>query len=72
MLPPADGRGCGDRRGDRHHQARAARVAPRALREPPEAIFGTDRDVIRIHGDVVAPLDVGWEAEVDPDRVLDP
>ena len=36
-------------------------------REPPEAIFGADRDIIRIHGDVVEPLDVEWEAEVDPD-----
>ena len=25
-------------------------------REPPEAIFGADRDVIRIHGDIVAPV----------------
>ena len=41
-------------------------------REPPEAIFGADRDVIRIHGDVVEPLNVEWEAEVDPGRVLDP
>ena len=43
-----------------------------SCREQPEAIFGADRDVIRIHGDVVEPLDVEWEAEVDPDRVLDP
>ena len=25
-------------------------------REQPEAIFGADRDVIRIHGDIVAPV----------------
>ena len=47
-----------------------SRLVP--CREQPEAIFGADRDVIRIHGDVVEPLDVDWEAEVDPDRVLDP
>ena len=47
-----------------------SRLAP--CREPPEAIFGADRDVIHIHGDVVAPLDVEWEAEVDPDRAPDP
>ena len=47
-----------------------SRLAP--CREPSEAIFGADRDVIHIHGDVVAPLDVEWEAEADPDRVLDP
>ena len=47
-----------------------SRLVP--CREQPEAIFGADRDVIRIHGDIVEPLDVEWEAEVDPDRVLDP
>ena len=47
-----------------------SRLVP--CREQPEAIFGADRDIIRIHGDVVEPLDVEWEAEVDPDRVLDP
>ena len=47
-----------------------SRLVP--CREPPEAIFGADRDVIRIHGDVVEPLNVEWEAEVDPGRVLDP
>ena len=47
-----------------------SRLVP--CREQPDAIFGADRDVIRIHGDVVEPLDVEWEAEADPDRVLDP
>ena len=35
----------------------------------PERWSGADRDIIRIHGDIVDPLDVEWEAEVDPDRV---
>lgn len=34
--------------------------------------FGADRDTIVITGDIIDPLDVGWEAEVDPDRVLHP
>lgn len=36
------------------------------------AEFGADRDSIRIHGDVVNALDVEWEAEADPDRVINP
>ena len=48
------------------------RGRPVPCREPPGAIFGAERGVIRIHGDIVEPLDVDWEAEVDPDRVLDP
>ena len=47
-----------------------SRLVP--CREQPGAIFGADRDVIRIHGDVVEALDVEWEAEADPGRVLDP
>ena len=31
-----------------------SRLVP--CREQPEAIFGADRDVIRIHGDIVAPV----------------
>ena len=30
------------------------------------------RGRIRILGDIVSPIDVEWEAETDPDRVLDP
>ena len=48
----------------------APRLAP--CREPPEAIFGADRDVIHFRGDVVEPLDIGWEAAADPDRAPDP
>ena len=39
-------------------------------RERPEAPFGRDRDKIRILGDIIEPIDVEWEAESDPDRVL--
>jgi prevent-host-death family protein len=34
--------------------------------------FGADRDRIEITGDIISPIDVEWEAEVDPDRVLSP
>ena len=34
--------------------------------------FGADRDRIEITGDIISPMDVEWEAEVNPDRVLDP
>ena len=40
--------------------------------QPPERLFGADHDIIRIHGDIVGPLDVEWEAAVDPDRVTSP
>ena len=33
----------------------------------PEAWFGRDRDIIVIHGDLDAPLDVEWDAEVGGD-----
>lgn len=36
------------------------------------ASFGADRDIIRIYGDIVDPPDVEWEADADPDRVINP
>ena len=41
-----------------------------SCRNQPEGPLGADRDIIRIHGDIVAPLDVEWEAEADPDRAI--
>ena len=41
-------------------------------REMPQAPFGRDRDIIQIHGDIIEPLDVEWEAETNPDRVINP
>ena len=38
----------------------------------PTSWFGRDRDKIRILGDIISPIDVEWEAESDPDRVLNP
>ncbi|MXY30441.1 MAG: type II toxin-antitoxin system Phd/YefM family antitoxin [Gammaproteobacteria bacterium] len=34
--------------------------------------FGADRGSIEIRGDIISPIDVEWEAEVDPDRTLNP
>lgn len=45
---------------------------PAPGRDLPKKLLGADRDIIRIHGDIIAPLDVEWEAEVNPDRVKGP
>ena len=34
--------------------------------------FGADRGSIEILGDIISPSDVEWEAEANPDRVLNP
>ena len=47
-----------------------SRLTP--YREKRRAPFGRDRDIIRIHGDIGQPTDVEWEAEANPDRVLNP
>ena len=47
-----------------------SRLAP--YREKPKSWFGRDRDIIQIHGDIIEPIDVEWEAQSDPDRVLNP
>ena len=47
-----------------------ARLAPCENRQG--APWGRDRDILTIHGDIISPIDVGWEAEADPDRVLNP
>ena len=43
-----------------------------AYREKPQTLFGIDRGKLEILGDVIAPLDAEWEADSDPDRVLNP
>ncbi len=48
-----------------------SRLAPYRPK-PQGAPWGRDRDIIQIHGDLVAPIGVEWEAESDPDRVLNP
>ena len=39
-------------------------------RSRPEAPFGRDRDKILILGDIMEPIDVEWDAEANPDRLL--
>ena len=43
-----------------------------AFRERPKTLFGIDKDRLIILGDIISPIDVEWEAEVDPDHVLNP
>ena len=45
-----------------------ARLVP--IRSRRGAPFGLCRDQIRIHGDIGAPIDVEWEADKDPGRVV--
>ena len=52
------------------HGRPVSRLTP--YRKKPKALFGRYRDNIRILGDIVGPIDVEWEAEADPDRVLNP
>ena len=43
-----------------------------AFRERPKTLFGIDKGRLEILGDIISPIDVEWEAEVNPDRVLNP
>ena len=40
--------------------------------EKPVAWFGADRGKLKILGDIISPIDVEWEAQSDPDRVINP
>ncbi len=53
------------------HGRPVAKLAP-CRPKPRGAPWGRDRDIIQIHGDLVAPIGVEWEAETNPDRVLNP
>lgn len=54
------------------HGIPAAKLTPLAKNRTHKPPFGADRHLIQITGDIEAPLDVEWEAEANPDRVLDP
>ena len=43
-----------------------------AYREKPKTLFGIDRGKLQILGDITSPIDVEWEAESNPDRMLNP
>ena len=47
-----------------------SRLVP--FRKKPEVPFGRDRDIIQIHSDIIEPIDIEWEAESNPDRVINP
>ncbi len=47
-----------------------SRLAP--YRIGSTAPFGRDREKIQILGDIIEPIDLEWEADKDPDRVLNP
>lgn len=47
-----------------------ARLTP--CRGPQGSLPGQDLGRIEILGDIMAPLDAEWEAEVNPERVIDP
>ena len=37
-------------------------------KDKPDNWFGRDRDIILIHGDIGAPIEVEWDAETGEDR----
>ena len=43
-----------------------------AFRERPKTLFGTSLGRMKILGDIISPIDVEWEAQSDPDRVINP
>ncbi len=47
-----------------------ARLVP--YRQKPSDWFGADRGQLEILGDIISPVEVAWEAESNPDRVINP
>ena len=47
-----------------------SRLVP--YRERPKTLFGIDRGRFEIIGDIISPIDVEWEADVNPDRAINP
>ena len=43
-----------------------------AFVERPKTLFGIDRGKLEILGDIISPIDVDWEVDTDPGRVLYP
>ncbi len=43
-----------------------------AFQERPKTLFGAGRDRMKILGDIISPIDVEWEAQSNPDRVINP
>ena len=66
-----------DKTGQRGEEPAITKRRHPASRPPhaansPKRSFGTYRDIIGIGGDTVDLPEVEWEAEVDPDRVVNP
>ena len=40
--------------------------------ERPKTLFGIDHGRLQIVGDIISPIEVEWEAEADPNRVINP
>ena len=43
-----------------------------AIQERPKTLFGAGRGRMKILGDIISPIDVEWEAQSNPDRVINP
>lgn len=43
-----------------------------AFQERPKTLFGAGRGRMKILGDIISPIDVEWEAQSNPDRVINP
>ena len=43
-----------------------SRLVP--YREKPKSLFGRDRDIIQIHGDIIEPIYAEWEATMGKNR----
>lgn len=51
------------------HGKPVAKLTP--CERTPKTLFGTGGEIV-MHDDLIEPVDVEWEAETDPDRVLNP
>ena len=52
------------------HGKPVSRLVP--YRPPPKSRFGAGRDRMKSVGDIISPVDVEWQAETNPDSVLNP
>ena len=43
-----------------------------AFSERAKSLYGLGRDRMKITGDIISPIDVEWEAQSNPDRVVNP
>lgn len=72
QVPSTHGRGGARGEQNRHHQTREAGFPPRALPGTSLSLFGAGRGRMKIVGNIIRPVDVKWQAETNPDSVLNP